>query len=269
MARCRLPTIHCPPTVRITFLGTGTSTGVPMIGCDCTTCRSSDPRDRRWRPSIYIELSDGTTVLVDASPDLRAQALAFEFSRVDAILFTHAHADHVLGLDDVRPFNLRMRSAIPCYGDAQTMGAVRRMFSYIFDPETPRGGRIPQLVLYTLAGSFSLGGATFVPVPVYHGNSLILGYRVGGFAYLTDCSAIPDASWALLEGVKVLVLDALRERPHPTHLSLSQAVDVTGRIGPSRAYFTHICHDLPHAATCARLPEHVNLAYDGLVLDVE
>ena len=269
MARCRLPTIHCPPTVRITFLGTGTSTGVPMIGCDCATCRSSDPRDRRWRTSIYIELSDGTAVLVDASPDLRAQALAFELSRVDAILFTHAHADHVLGLDDVRPFNVRMRSAIPCYGDAQTMGAVRRMFSYIFDPETLRGGGLPQLVLYTLAGSFSLGGAPFVPVPVYHGNSLILGYRVGGFAYLTDCSAIPDASWALLEGVKVLVLDALRERPHPTHLSLSQAVDVTGQIGPSRAYFTHICHDLPHAATCARLPEHVNLAYDGLVLDVE
>ena len=115
----------------------------------------------------------------------------------------------------------------------------------------------------------ALGGATFVPVPVYHGNSLILGYRVGGFAYLTDCSALPDASWALLEGVKVLVLDALRERPHPTHLSLSQAVDVTGQIGPSRAYFTHICHDLPHAATCARLPEHVNLAYDGLVIEVE
>ncbi len=255
--------------MRITFLGTGTSTGVPMIGCDCATCRSSDPRDRRLRTSIYIEFPDGTDVLVDASPDLRAQALAYQFSRVDAILLTHAHADHVLGLDDVRGFNVRMRRPIPCYGDAQTMGAVRRMFAYIFDPGTPRGGGIPRLVLHTLVGPFSLGRATFVPVPVYHGNSLILGYRVGDFAYLTDCSAIPDGSRALLDGVQVLVLDALRERPHPTHLSLSQAVEVAGEIGAARTYFTHICHDLPHAATCARLPEHVNLAYDGLVIDVD
>ena len=256
-------------SLRITFLGTGTSSGVPMIGCDCATCRSSDLRDRRLRPSIYIELPDGTDVLVDASPDLRAQALARQFSRVDAILLTHAHADHVLGLNDVRGFNVRMRRPIPCYGAAQTMGAVRRMFAYIFDPGTPRGGGIPQLVLHTLVGPFSLGRATFVPVPVYHGKSLILGYRVGDFAYLTDCSAIPDGSWPLLDGVQVLVLDALRERPHPTHLSLSQAVDVAGQIGAVRAYFTHICHDLPHAATCARLPEHVSLAYDGLVIDVD
>ena len=240
-----------------------------MIGCECTTCRSSDPRDRRWRPSIYIEFPDGFSVLVDASPDLRAQALAFQLSRVDAILFTHAHADHVLGLDDVRPFNFKMRRAIPCYGKKQTIAAIQQMFSYIFDPSTPRGGGIPELIMHTLSGAFFLGAAEFVPVPVYHGENLILGYRVGSFAYLTDCSGIPESSWSLLRGVKVLVLDALRERPHPTHLSLSEALEVTEKIGPARAYYTHICHDLAHAKTCARLPDHVTLAYDGLVIDVE
>ncbi len=254
--------------MRITFLGTGTSTGVPAIGCDCAVCRSDDPRDRRWRPSIFIELANGTSVLVDAATDLRAQALRFGVRRIDAILFTHSHADHVLGLDEVRRYNHLQRATIPCYGDARTIVDVRRMFAYVFEPADQPGGGLPQLATFTLAGSFSLGHATFVPVPVWHGKRSILGFRVGAFAYLTDCNAIPDASWPLLEGVDVLVIDALRRRPHSTHFSLDQAVDAASRIGPSRTYFTHMCHDLPHAATCESLPAHMQLAYDGLRLDL-
>ncbi len=184
--------------MRITFLGTGTSTGVPAIGCDCAVCRSDDPRDQRWRPSIFIELADGTSVLVDAATDLRAQALRFGVRRIDAILFTHSHADHVLGLDEVRRYNHLQRATIPCYGDARTIADVRRMFAYVFEPTDQPGGGLPQLATFTLAGAFSLGHATFVPVPVWHGKRSILGFRVGAFAYLTDCSAIPDASWPLL-----------------------------------------------------------------------
>ncbi|MAM84061.1 MAG: MBL fold metallo-hydrolase [Acidobacteria bacterium] len=254
--------------MRITFLGTGTSSGVPAIGCDCTTCRSDDPRDQRWRPSIYIELDDGMSVLIDTTTDLRAQALRFGVGRVDAILFTHSHADHVLGLDEVRRYNYLQRATIPCYGDARTMADVRRMFAYVFEPTLEVGGGLPQLATFTIGGPFCLGHATFVPVPLLHGKRSILGFRVGAFAYLTDCNAIPDASWALLDGVDLLVIDALRLRPHTTHFSLDEAVATAGRIGSSRVYFTHMCHDLPHAATCTSLPAHMQLAYDGLRLDL-
>ena len=254
--------------MRITFLGTGTSVGVPVIACECATCRSEDPRDKRWRPSIVLELDGGPTVLVDASPDLRAQALRFELQRVDAILLTHAHADHVLGLDDVRIYNFRQGGAIPCYGAARTLAQVRRMFAYVFDPATPRGGGLPQLALWPLAGPFSLGRTTILPVPVMHGTLPVLGFRVGGFAYLTDCNAIPDASWPLLDGLDVLVLDALRHKAHRTHFTVSQAIDVARRIGARRTFFTHMTHDLPHAATCDALPPGMALAYDGLDLDI-
>jgi phosphoribosyl 1,2-cyclic phosphate phosphodiesterase len=254
--------------VRITFLGTGTSSGVPAIGCDCATCRSKDPRDQRWRPSVYIELVDGTAVLVDAATDLRAQALRFGVGRVDAVLFTHSHADHVLGLDEVRRYNYLQGKTIPCYGDSRTLSDVRRMFAYVFDPAEQLGGGLPQLELFTIGGPFCLGRATFVPVPLLHGKRPILGFRVGSFAYLTDCNAIPDTSWALLEGLDVLVIDALRARPHPTHFSVDEAIAAVTRIGPSRAYFTHMCHDLPHEATCSSLPGQIELAYDGLRLDL-
>lgn len=252
--------------MRVTFLGTGTSTGVPVIGCDCATCRSSDARDRRWRPSIYLQLDGGLSLLVDASPDLRAQALRFDVRRVDMILFTHGHADHVLGLDDVRIYNFRQGGVIPCYGDARTMAGVRRMFAYVFDPATPRGGGLPQLALWPLSGAFSVAGRTIVPVPLRHGTLPVYGYRLGGLAYLTDCNEIPDASWPLLEGLDVLVLDALRHRPHSTHFNVERAVEAAARIGARQTYFTHMTHDLPHAETCAGLPPAITLAHDGLVV---
>ena len=254
--------------MRVTFLGTGTSSGVPIVGCDCATCRSDDPRDQRWRPSIQIELADGTSVLVDAATDLRAQALRFGVDRVDAILFTHSHADHLLGLDEVRRYNHLQRATIPCYGDARTMADIRQMFAYVFEPAEQMGGGLPQLTTFTIGGAFCLGRAMVVPVPLWHGRRPILGFRVANFAYLTDCNAIPDASWPLLEGVDVLVLDALRTRPHSTHFSLDQAVEAATRIGSSSTYFTHMCHDLPRVATCERLPSQMQLAYDGLRLDI-
>jgi phosphoribosyl 1,2-cyclic phosphate phosphodiesterase len=253
--------------LKVTLLGTGTSHGVPSIGCDCDVCRSTDPRDKRLRPSILIE-TGGVNILVDTSTDLRAQALAHDIRRVDAVLFTHSHADHIFGLDDMRRFNMMQRAPIPVYADEQTLDALRQTFAYIFSPPAGYGGGVAQLRLSRIAGPFVIGRTEIVPVPLYHGPRLILGFRAGAFAYLTDCNRIPDESWPLLEGVQVLVLDALRERPHSTHFSVGEALDVVARLSPARAYFTHICHDLGHAATCARLPRGVELAYDGLVLDI-
>lgn len=237
-----------------------------MIGCDCATCRSDDPRDQRSRPSVYLQSADGVALLVDAGPDLRAQALRQRLRRLDGIFFTHGHADHIAGLDDVRPFNVLQKQPIPCFGDPQTMADLRRMFAYVFDPATPKGGGLPQIVLFAVAGPFCIGGVEVLPVPLMHGTRPILGLRIGRFAYLTDCNHIPDVSWPLLEDLDVLVLDALRERPHPTHFSIAEAVEAARRIGAARTYFTHMTHDLPHAATCARLPDGMELAYDGLVV---
>jgi phosphoribosyl 1,2-cyclic phosphate phosphodiesterase len=263
--------------MKVTVLGSGTSHGVPSIGCECDVCRSTDPRDRRTRPSILLEL-DGEarppfaaavrSVLVDTSTDLRTQALAHDVRRVDAILFTHTHADHIFGLDDVRRYNQMQKGAIACYADAQTIADLRRIFAYIFEPPRQKGGGLPQLSLFRIEGTFTLGGVDIVPVPLLHGVLPVLGFRIGAFAYLTDCNRIPDASWPLLDGVRIVIVDALRRRPHATHFSVDEAVAVVQRLGAERAYFTHICHDLPHAATNAQLPAGIELAYDGLVLNV-
>lgn len=253
--------------MRITFLGTGTSHGVPMIGCGCSTCLSTDPRDTRLRPSIFVETA-GARVLVDAGPDLRAQALRHQIARVDAILFTHGHADHILGIDDVRRFNALMGGPMPCFGDAATLEDIRTTFGYVFAPATPKGGGLPLLDLREIQGSWRIADLDVTPVPVDHGSRPILGFRFGTFAYLTDCNRIPDASWPLLHGLDVLVLDALRIRPHPTHFSLDEAVAAAARIGAPRTFFTHMCHDLQHASTSARLPPGMALAHDGLVLQL-
>lgn len=253
---------------RVTFLGTGTSHGVPMIGCECDVCRSPDPRDKRLRPSIVVDVPDRVRILVDTTPDLRQQALTHGIGRVDAILFTHSHADHVLGLDEVRRFNAVRGGAIPCYADGATWDNIRRTFHYIFDGAPRLGGGVPSIDAHEMTGPVTLGGVRVVPVPLWHGSMPILGFRFGGFAYLTDCNRIADDSWPLIAGVDTLVIDALRDRPHSTHFSVGEALAVIERLGPRRAYLTHMAHDLGHAATCARLPAGVELAYDGLVLDV-
>ena len=254
--------------VRVLFLGTGTSHGVPMIGCDCDVCRSTDPRDKRLRPSIFFEMDDGLRVLVDTTPDLRAQALRADIRQVDAILFTHSHADHVMGLDEVRRYNMLRRMPMPIYGDENTLRELRRTFAYVFESNAPKGGGVPDLRLFPLAGRFCLGRQEVQPVPIRHGPWDILGFRVGRFAYLTDCNGIPDASLEMLRGLDCLVLDALRHRPHPTHFTLAEAVAMAGRVGASRTYFTHIAHELGHAATCDALPPGMALAHDGLTIEI-
>jgi phosphoribosyl 1,2-cyclic phosphate phosphodiesterase len=254
---------------KVLMLGTGTSHGVPMIGCACATCRSTDPHDRRLRPSIYVDFGGRGRILVDTSTDLRQQALTYGINRVDAVLFTHAHADHILGLDDLRSFNALQASAIPCYGNRYALDAIKRQFSYVFEAPLQEGGGVPQLTTHEVTGPFSIRGLPIVPVPLWHGKLPILGFRVGNFAYLTDCNRIPDDAWSLVEGVDTLVLDALREEPHDTHFTVTQAVAAANRIAPRRTYFTHMTHDLPHAKTNARLPAGMQLAYDGLVFDIE
>jgi phosphoribosyl 1,2-cyclic phosphate phosphodiesterase len=255
-------------SVRVLFLGTGTSHGVPMIGCDCRVCRSSDPRDTRLRPSIAIESDDGLRILVDTTPDLRAQALRHDLRRVDAVLFTHSHADHIMGLDEVRRYNMLARAPMPVFADARTLADLRRTFAYIFDSDAPKGGGVPDLRLFEIQGAFCLGRQIVEPVPIQHGSWTILGFRFGRFAYLTDCNGVPAASLPLLEGLDWLVLDALRVRPHPTHFTLEQAVATARRIGARQTLFTHIAHELEHERTNSALPAGMALAHDGLMLEV-
>jgi phosphoribosyl 1,2-cyclic phosphate phosphodiesterase len=240
-----------------------------MIGCTCAVCQSADPRDRRTRPSIFVDVADGPKILVDTSTDLRQQALTHGVTHVDAILFTHSHADHVMGLDDSRRFSQMTKSAIPCFADAATVASIKKTFYYAFDPATEKGGGLPQIDLRTIDGRFAVAGVGVQPIPLMHGSRQILGFRFGDFAYLTDTNFIPDAAWPLLEGVRTIVLDALRHRPHPTHFTVAEALTAVERMKPQQTYLTHICHDLPHVATNQSLPAGVELAYDGLTFEIE
>ena len=253
--------------MRVTFLGTGTSTGVPVPTCPCAVCASSDPKDKRLRPSILLEW-DRAAVLVDTATDLRQQALNHGLMHLDAVLYTHAHADHVFGLDELRMYNWRRGGPIPVYGSAATLAAIRRTFWYVFEDVEAGGGK-PALDMHAVDAPFPLLGRTVVPVPLHHGQLPILGYRTGRFAYLTDVSAIPETSYPLLRDLDLLVLSALRLRPHPTHLHLERALEEAARIGARRTLFTHIAHEISHAAVSLSLPDGVALAHDGLSVETD
>ena len=254
--------------LQITVLGSGTSVGVPTIGCDCKVCTSDDSRDKRLRPSILIRY-DGRGVLIDTTPDFRQQALRAKIDRLDAILFTHSHADHIMGLDDVRPFNFRQRGVIPIFGAEDTLEAIKTSFRYIFRDNAGTATAIPKLDATVLTGEpFDLFGLRITPIPVIHGKATIYGFRFGDAAYLTDHSEIPESSLKLLHGLDVLFLDALRYKPHPTHSTVERSLRYVEMLTPRRAWFTHICHDLQHDRTESQLPPNVRLAYDGLDITV-
>ena len=254
----------------LTVLGSGTSMGVPTIGCTCAVCTSSDPHDRRLRPSIMVQWS-GHTVLIDTSPDFREQAIREQIRRVDAVLYTHGHADHILGLDDLRPLSFPRITGggkIPLYADENTSRVLRHVFRYIFDGDYKYGG-LAQVEIREINGPIDLFGAKFMPLVVNHGDYPIEAYRFGSAAYLTDHSEIPESSMDQLEGLDILFLDALRHKPHPTHSTVKNSLAIVDRLKPRRAFFTHICHDLAHEATNAVLPKNVRLSYDGLKLEFE
>lgn len=250
--------------MRITFLGTGTSVGVPSVGCECDTCKSDDPRDKRLRTSVLIE-HEGNNILIDASTDFRQQALRCGLKHLAAILFTHSHADHCFGLDDTRPIMFR-DGAIPVYATEVTWEGLRRIYSYVFEPAPYPG--VPRIVPYKISGEFDLLGLKVEPLTVIHGKLPVSAFRIEGFAYVTDCNLIPEAACDRLKGLDLLVIDALRFKKHPTHMSLDQALGYVELLKPRRALLTHISHDIKHAETSGHLPESVELAYDGLLVDL-
>jgi phosphoribosyl 1,2-cyclic phosphate phosphodiesterase len=249
-----------------TFLGTGTSVGVPMLGCDCAVCRSDNPRNNRYRTSALIHLPDGN-ILIDTSPELRLQLLREHVDQISAVLYTHYHADHLHGLDDVRPLSWKLGGPVPLYCTAEVEDKVRQTFGYAFNPwsEKMGPGAVPKLAFKRITSEpFSVLGQRIVPVPLQHAHFHVLGFRLDGLAYCTDVNVIPETSIPLLEGLDVLVLDALRFRPHPAHFSVDEALDVIARLKPKRAFLTHMGHDIDHDVVSAELPPTVSLAYDGL-----
>lgn len=259
-------------SMEIIFLGSGTSQGIPMIGCQCAVCRSSDARDKRFRSSIAIQLppggtTDGRVMVVDMSPEFRLAAIANRLPSVNAILLTHAHADHIMGMDDIRRYNDIIRSRICCYGNAGTVRLARQCFAYADRPYMRDGW--PALEFVEINAPQQICGVTVTPIGLLHGRAEVLGFRVGNFAYCTDCSVIPETSRPLLQGLDLLVLDGLRYTPHPTHFNIPQALEVIARLKPRRALLTHIAHEVMHAKASAELPPGVELACDNLRVQVE
>lgn len=253
--------------LQITVLGSGTSAGVPMIGCHCPVCTSTDPRDRRTRCSLAIRY-DHHEILIDTAPELRLQAVADALDRVEAVVFTHAHADHIFGLDDIRRYNTVLGRPIDVYANAETLAVLQRAFPYAFTESVDAGVYRPELSPHAINGPFDLGGRTWIPVPLRHGRGNVLGFRIGNFAYCTDCSQIPPPSMALLQNLDTLIIDALRPHPHPTHLSFAQAIAIIKDLQPRQAFLTHLSHDVFHAQAQADLPAPVRICYDGLKLEV-
>jgi phosphoribosyl 1,2-cyclic phosphate phosphodiesterase len=257
-------------TLRLTVLGSGTSMGVPSLGCRCVVCKSTDPHDNRTRPSVLLSWN-GRHAVIDTTPDFRQQALRVGLERLDAVLLTHGHADHILGFDDIRPFNLRQRCALPVYASEETFATLRRTFAYVFDG-SPVLSAIPQVTLHEVKGPFRALDTEIIPIPARHGEIGVLGFRFGGAAYLTDFSELPADSRELLRGLDDMILDALRDEPHPMHQTVEQSLALVADLQPRHAWFTHIAHDLPHRETNERLHRagfpHVQLAYDGLTIEV-
>jgi phosphoribosyl 1,2-cyclic phosphate phosphodiesterase len=252
--------------MRLTILGSGASHGTPQMGCTCETCSSDDPRNQRYRASALVEV-DGRAFLIDTGPELRLQALRANICRVDAVLYTHFHADHVHGIDDLKAFNAALGGPLPCYGNAQTNAVLRSRFEYAF-AGTPWVGLIPHLTFEVVDEPFDLLGVPITPVDLQHGRIRSHGWRIGGLAYLTDANAIPPSSLAKLHGLDLLVIDGLRPRPHPTHFSIAEAIAVARELKAKRTLLTHMNHDVHFARTTAELPDDIGLAYDGLVLDL-
>jgi phosphoribosyl 1,2-cyclic phosphate phosphodiesterase len=254
-------------SMRIIVLGSGTSAGVPMIGCHCPVCQSTDPRDHRTRCSILLSYLD-KAVLVDTTPELRLQAVANKIDLIHAVVFTHGHADHIFGLDDVRRYNTLLGAPLPVFASEATLHTLKHAFAYAFTQQNQAGVYRPELEAQMINGPLNLFGKTWLPITLPHGRVAVLGFRIGNFAYCTDCNDIPVESRDVLRGLDTLIIDALRPRPHPTHLSFSQALEIIDDLKPRRAYFTHLSHDVSHAEIERDLPPHVRAAYDGLVLDI-
>jgi len=254
-------------SLTITILGSGTSTGIPVVGCDCAVCNSSDPRNQRTRCSALLRYA-GQNILIDTATDLRQQALREDIRHIDAVLYTHSHADHMHGIDDLRGFNLRHQGPIPLYGSPRTLERVRDNFNYIFtDVENP--GYVPRLSLQPVEQAFQLFGLEIIPIPLLHGGMQAFGYRVGPFAYLTDCNGIPEESLPLLNGLELLVLDGLRFKPHNTHFNIPQAIEMAQRIGAGQTLLTHLSHEVDHPRHDPQLPDGINFAYDGQEFDLQ
>ena len=248
--------------MNITFLGTGTSYGIPIVGCNCKTCKSKNPKNNRFRSSIFIQLPD-VSLIIDTPPEFRLQLLQNNISDTDAILFTHSHADHLMGFDDIRAFNKLHNKTIPCYGNSKTIDRIKKAFNYIFNCDQIGGG-IPEVSLKVINSKFKINQTDIIPLPVKHGQLDIFGYKINKMAYITDCSSIPDSTLNLIKDINVLIIDALRYKPHSTHMNIREAVNLIQTLDVNQAYLTHLSHDIEHEQTNSELPDNIQLAYDGL-----